>query len=77
MLDFLLNLFTPEGFGQLFSGLIFVLLLFYALVSLIVIRSVHLMNKNFGTDASSLLNILAILHFIAALGLLIIAYIIL
>lgn len=69
-----LNLFESEAVLTFLKGVILILLLFYAIFSLIIVRQVDLMGKTLITGISPLLKAFAILHAGFALALIILAW---
>lgn len=60
--DFIINLFTIEGFLQLVKWLIMLVEGAYFLFAIILIREVSLMNRSFKTEAAILFKFLAFAH---------------
>jgi hypothetical protein len=75
--DFIINIFTPQGFGQLMGWLIVVLQAVYLLFAFITVRQVSLMNRSFSTEIAPLFSFIAYVHFLAALLILVISIVLL
>lgn len=56
---------------------VLILLIFYAIFSLLIVRQVDLMGKTLSTPIGSLVKIIAIIHAFVALGLIFLALLIL
>lgn len=56
------------------KGAILIILIFYAIFSLIIIRQVDLMKKTLVTNLGSLVVVIATVHAIFAIGLIILAW---
>lgn len=69
-----LNLFETEAALVAFKGVILLILIFYALFSLIVVRQVDLMSKTLITKISPLVKMIAILYAGFAIGLIVLAW---
>ncbi len=74
---------TPTNFLDLTATLIFlkttllIILLFYAIFALIVIRQVDLMSKTLITSLAPIVTFLSIIQFVLAIGLIILSWAIL
>ena len=67
----ILNIDVILSFGK---GAILLILIFYAIFSLIIIRQVNLMSKTLITKLSPFLSLFALIHAIFAIGLIILAW---
>jgi len=65
--NYIINLFTPEGFFSLVSLLVLVLQYMYAFFAFLITRQVSLMNKSLSTPAARLFLMLSTIHFIVSL----------
>lgn len=72
-----LNIFESEAILAFLKIAILIILAFYTIFALLVIRQVDLMRKTIISSASEVLSALAIIHAGFAVGLIILAYIIL
>lgn len=68
------NIFDSDIILSLIKAAIIVILVFYAIFSLIIIRQVDLMSKTLITDISPLVKALAIIHAGFAIGLIFLAW---
>ena len=59
------------------KGAILILLIFYAIFALIIVRQVDLMSKTLITGISAVIKIIAVIHAIFAIGLIFLALMIL
>ncbi len=73
----LLDIFSAQGYMGLIQMLITILIALYAIYAFIIIRQVTLLNKSFTTDAAPLFKMTAVIHFFAALALLLVAILLL
>ena len=69
-----LNLFETEATLVFVKGVILLILFFYAIFSLIVVRQVELMSKTLITSVSPIVKALSIIHAGFAIGLVILAF---
>lgn len=69
-----INIFDFEPIFIIFKGAILLILIFYAIFSLIIIRQVDLMSKTLITKVSPIVKGLAIVHAGFALGLIVLAW---
>lgn len=69
-----INVFESEAVLIFLKGVTLLILIFYAIFSLIIIRQVDLMKKTLITNLSSLVSWLATLHAIFAIGLIVLAW---
>jgi len=67
----ILNIDIILAFGK---GAILLILIFYAIFSIIIVRQVDLMNKTFHTWVSVYIKIFSIIHAFFALGLIVLAW---
>lgn len=71
------SLFESEAILVILKGAILILLVFYAIFALMVVRQVDLMSKTLITPISPIIKVFALLHAFFALGLIVLAWIIL
>ncbi len=69
-----INIFDFESVFIVFKGVILLILIFYAIFSLIIVRQADLMSKTLITKVSPLVKVLAIIHAGFALGLIVLAW---
>lgn len=68
------NIFESEIFLIFLKGIILIILVFYAIFALIVVRQVDLMSRTLITPVSPVLKAFSIFHAGFALGLIILAW---
>lgn len=71
------SLFESEAVLVILKGAILILLLFYAIFALMVVRQVDLMSKTLITSISPVVKVFALLHAFFAIGLILLAWVIL
>ena len=68
------NFLSNEVIATFGKGVILLILIFYAIFSLIIIRQVDLMSKTLITSAGGLVRSFALVHAVFALGLIVLAW---
>jgi hypothetical protein len=72
-----INLFSSELVLGTLKGVTLLILIFYAIFSTIIIRQVDLMSKALITGISPIIKFLTVIHAFIALGMIVLAWIIL
>ena len=74
MPELITNTATSEVLNFILKGAVLLILIFYAIFALLIIRQVELMTKTLITPVSSFVKTLALVHAVLALGLIVLAF---